>query len=192
MSTLTLTARSTPLPDAWVERIFARMFGLYGSLWLDRWRTEGGEAVGVAMAKSTWAAELGTFADQPAAIARALEACADLQFPPTLPEFRALCRQHYQRPPEPAYEKRGPLALSGPHAEKVREQFGRLSLTPEGAHDYLRWARRCEKRAQMRMLCDAIREGREVSRLVPLLQGHVQTGASTVNETARRIAQAAS
>ncbi len=144
MNALTLTARLTPLPEPWVERIFARMFGLYGSLWLDRWRTEGGEAVGVAMAKSTWATELATFADQPAAIGRALDACADLQFLPTLPEFRALCRQHYRREPEPVYDARGPLKLSGPQAERVRDEFKKMQpdhrRTPsrEWAHEILR------------------------------------------------------
>lgn len=91
-----------PLPDSWVERIFDRMQGLYGSLWLDRWRSgevleQGGQRFdrGLLLAKATWADELSGFADQPARIAQALDACRSLKFPPTVPEFLALCRETY-------------------------------------------------------------------------------------------------
>lgn len=89
-----------PLPDSWVERIFDRMQGLYGSLWLDRWRS--GEMVeqggmrfdrGLLLAKATWAEELAGFADQAERIGRALEACRHRNLPPTLPEFLDFCRQ---------------------------------------------------------------------------------------------------
>lgn len=183
-----MAARSTPLPDPWVERIFARLFGLYGSLWLDRWRTDGGEQVGVELAKRTWAAELATFADQPQAIGRALEACSDLQYPPTLPEFRGLCRQHYQRPAVPEYEKRGPLELSGPQAAAVRQELAKLAPQSSGPqHDHLRWAKEPRSHAAMNLLCDAIAQGREAARLWPILQSHVSAGHKYVTDRARRM-----
>lgn len=107
------------LPDSWVERIFDRMQGMYGSLWVDRWRT--GETiqragrqfdVGLLNAKATWAKELGGFANPGERIGRALEACRHRSLPPTLPEFLDLCRQHVAEqakalpPPTPDAEQR--------------------------------------------------------------------------------------
>ncbi len=97
---MTTTPSKEPLPDSWVERIFQRMQGLYGSLWVDRWRS--GETVerngrqfdrGLLNAKATWAQELGGFSGQHERIARALESCRHRSMPPTLPEFLDLCRQ---------------------------------------------------------------------------------------------------
>lgn len=88
------------LPDSWVERIFDRMQGLYGALWVDRWRSgetieQGGRLFdrGLLLAKATWGQELAGFVDQPARIHRALDACRHRNLPPTLPEFLDLCRQ---------------------------------------------------------------------------------------------------
>lgn len=98
-------SKRRPLPDSWVERIFDRMQGLYGSLWLDRWRS--GETIeqngvrfdrGLLLAKATWGEELAGFADQPERISRALEGCRHCRFPPTLPEFLDLCRQQHSEP----------------------------------------------------------------------------------------------
>lgn len=117
---MTTAERSKPaLPDSWVERIFDRMQGMYGSLWVDRWRT--GETVeragrvfdrGLLNAKATWAQELGGFAEQPERIQRALESCRSKSLPPTLPEFVELCRQQVAEqlvalpPPVPDAQKR--------------------------------------------------------------------------------------
>lgn len=95
-------SKRPPLPDSWVERIFDRMQGLYGSLWLDRWRSgelleQGGQRFdrGLLLAKATWGEELAGFVDQPERISRALEACRHRNLPPTLPEFLDLCRQQH-------------------------------------------------------------------------------------------------
>lgn len=76
------------LPSTWVSKIFDRLAGRYGSLFLDRWRGCDMENV-----RATWAEELGGFSDKPEAIGYALKALADQQFPPTLPEFLAACRR---------------------------------------------------------------------------------------------------
>lgn len=76
------------LPESWIEKIFARMQGRYGSLFMDRWK--GCDLAGV---KATWAEELAGFADKPECIGYALKSLADEKFPPTLPEFLAACRR---------------------------------------------------------------------------------------------------
>jgi len=116
---MTATPPMAPLPDSWVERIFDRMQGMYGSLWVDRWRS--GETVerngrqfdrGLLNAKATWAQELGGFSGQHERIARALESCRHRNMPPTLPEFLDLCRQQVAEqtlslpPPTPDAERR--------------------------------------------------------------------------------------
>lgn len=110
------------IPDSWVERIFDRMQGLYGSLWVDRWRS--GELIardsqsfdrGLLLAKETWAQELGGFVEMPERISRALDACRHRNLPPTLPEFLDACRQQHADAPK---------ALAAPRAtaEQVAQQ----------------------------------------------------------------------
>lgn len=82
------------LPDSWIERIFLKLEGRYGSLFLDRWR-----GCDMANVKATWAEELAGFKDRPEAIAYALRSLADERFPPTLPEFLAACRRAPLPPP---------------------------------------------------------------------------------------------
>lgn len=85
------------LPEPWVERIFQRMHGLYGNLWLDRYRVgqtnTNGLDVGIENAKTVWGEELAGFAARPGAIAHALDQLRHVRLPPTLPEFLELCRQ---------------------------------------------------------------------------------------------------
>ncbi len=117
--TTTAEQSTVALPDSWVERIFDRMQGMYGSLWVDRWRS--GETVqrggrqfdrGLLNAKATWAEALAGFAGQPERIGRALESCRSKSLPPTLPEFIELCRNQVaeQRvalpPPVPDADRR--------------------------------------------------------------------------------------
>lgn len=76
---------SRRLPDAWVERLFARLTAIYGARLADLWRGADLEEV-----KEVWAVELADLTGEE--IARGLAACRDRKFPPTLPEFRELCR----------------------------------------------------------------------------------------------------
>lgn len=102
MQTTEQSTRS--LPGSWVDRIFDRMQGLYGSLWVERWRN--GDMVQVAgrqmdagllNAKAVWSEELAGFASRPDCIKAALDACKSRSLPPTLPEFAQGCRDAMRR-----------------------------------------------------------------------------------------------
>lgn len=71
------------LPDEWVDRIFDVMENRYLAKWFDAF---GG--IPPDRVKAQWARELADFAPQE--IKRGLE--ADKPWPPTLPEFKLLCR----------------------------------------------------------------------------------------------------
>ncbi len=79
-------APSTELPNAWVERLFERLLAMYGRKFADMWG-----CVEIASLKATWAKALGDLT--PDEIGAGLTRCLDREWPPTLPEFRALCRR---------------------------------------------------------------------------------------------------
>lgn len=90
----TLPAKLSVLPESWVSKIFSHMSAYYGTLFLDRWRD-----ADLAEVKRIWAEALSSFSDNPECFKAALKALIEgSAFPPTLPEFVALCRRHYQRP----------------------------------------------------------------------------------------------
>lgn len=76
------------MPDSWIEKIFSKFEGRYGSLFLDRWR-----GCDMANVRATWAEELANFADKPECIGHALRTLGTQKYPPTLPEFLEACRQ---------------------------------------------------------------------------------------------------
>jgi hypothetical protein len=79
------SSTSGPVPSAWVERLFERLSGFYGSKFGDLWRGCDIESV-----KRTWSDALAGYGAQE--IKRGLDACLTRTFPPTLPEFLTLCR----------------------------------------------------------------------------------------------------
>ena len=68
-----------------VERLFAEMSAMYGKHFAAMWESVDPQAV-----KDTWARRLGDLTREE--IAAGLMRCETRKFPPTLPEFRALCR----------------------------------------------------------------------------------------------------
>ena len=111
------SSMSSPcLPAAWIERIFALMLDLYGSKFSQQWA-----ASDPASMKRTWGEKLAGFS--PAAIKYALGAMDERTFPPTLPEFLGLCRDHARR--------QGTAMPSLPAPELTREEaaarIGRLT-----------------------------------------------------------------
>lgn len=101
------------IPAAWVDRLFERLAAFYGRHWLDLWAD-----VPIADVKDAWQTELaGVTGDQ---IRKALaHLVANNKFPPTLPEFVALCQQYRA---EPAHR----LALPIPRTEMPAEVRDKL------------------------------------------------------------------
>ena len=81
----TSQAKPSALPDTWVERLFQRMEDRYGDLWANRYGAFPRDRV-----KRSWAEDLGDLSRDE--LARGVDACRGAKLPPTLPEFRALCR----------------------------------------------------------------------------------------------------
>jgi hypothetical protein len=128
-----LTVQQSALPDGWVDRLFARFATLYGKHWLDLWADVPIDAV-----KATWSEQLtGCDGEQ---IRKALEHCShNNKFPPTCPEFVALCRDF-----------RGGPALLGLPAPRGGEIDPRVlaeirKLTSAKKPDPVDWARRILK-----------------------------------------------
>lgn len=87
MSSMSLTSPdgAQPMPAHWVKALLAKLSARYGTLFADRYA-----AVPQDVLIAEWGSELAGFT--PEEIRRGLDGCRDLKFPPTLPEFLALCR----------------------------------------------------------------------------------------------------
>lgn len=84
--------QNQPLPSAWVEKIFARMQGVYGREFTGQFSTGivNGIDAGLENAKAVWAEELAGFAKWPEAIGYALEHLPERV--PNCIKFKELCR----------------------------------------------------------------------------------------------------
>jgi hypothetical protein len=123
---------SGSLPTAWVDRLFERLHALYGRRWLAMWTD-----IPMPQVKAAWADALtGCSADE---IRQALNHLSQNErFPPTAPEFSALCRTYRIRP-------EGRLALSPPRSRedidpRVRAEIAKW-LTAGRKRDPRDWAR---------------------------------------------------
>lgn len=81
------------LPDAWVDRIFEKLTLVYGHRFLRQW-----EGLDMAAVKADWARELGGYAQSPYAISHGLQYLPPDE-PPTVLQFRELCRRAPDRAP---------------------------------------------------------------------------------------------
>ena len=77
----------SPLPDNWIDALFARLTGLYGNRFTNMWT-----GIDANLVRTTWATELAGM--QPASIKYALEHLP-AEFPPSALQFKELC---YQKP----------------------------------------------------------------------------------------------
>jgi hypothetical protein len=111
-----------PSPDdSGIKRVFMVLHGFYGNLFLTKFATgsvENGEDQGIANARRIWAYSLSEYDGD--TVKLALRRCqqAHPEFPPSLPQFVALCsaikpRQEYKPPPPPA------LSMSPELREKI-------------------------------------------------------------------------
>lgn len=80
-----LTANAPASEQRGIDKLFAQMAGMYGSKFADLWAGVDAEQV-----KKVWVAGLAGVTGQE--IAQGIDACMSRNFPPTLPEFRNLCR----------------------------------------------------------------------------------------------------
>lgn len=90
--------QTKPLPANWVDRIFARLQGFYGSQFRNQYCTGvvDGVDVGLENAKQVWSEELGCFSEWPEALAYGLENLPERA--PNLVQFRNLCRNAPAKP----------------------------------------------------------------------------------------------
>lgn len=98
------------IDDAGIKRVFMVLHGFYGNLFLSKFATgslENGEDQGIANARKVWAYSLREHDAE--TIKGALRRCqtSHPEFPPSLPQFLALCaairpRESYKPPPLPA------------------------------------------------------------------------------------------
>jgi hypothetical protein len=125
------------LPTPWVDRIFDKLTLVYGQAFLRRWADIDLNAV-----KTDWAHELGGFAQQPRAIAFALENLPT-ERPPTVLEFKAMAR----RAPAPDVPRIEAPKADPERVAKELEKLAPLRQAPVKA-DRLDWAKRIVARAE--------------------------------------------
>ena len=115
----TSQAKRTALPDLWIERLFQRMEDRFGDLWANRYGSFPRDRV-----KRTWAEDLADLT--PEEMARGVDASKASKFPPTLPEFRALCRP--------------PIDFEEAFHEAVQQMHARESGDDRWSHPAVFWA----------------------------------------------------
>lgn len=162
---------STPLPPAWVDRLFARMVAIYGvqkvgAMWQGAEAGPGERDAAMASIKALWGEQLGRF--KPESIAGALQRLVDSgdEWPPTLPAFVKLCREAAQeratsRHALPAPPGRMPAGYALPD----------LSTNRDGI-DYLRWLRRVGHISVARAFPEIARRD---PRVQDILERHIAT-----------------
>jgi hypothetical protein len=115
-----LSTSINPIPQSWIDALFAKMSSLYGNKFSDMWRDSNMQAV-----KSVWSEELGKLSRDE--IARGANALITQEWPPTLPQFIKMCRIEFD--PLSAYYE----ALNG----AVARESGEMG---EWSHPAIFWA----------------------------------------------------
>jgi len=155
------------LPDTWVDSLFDRLEAAYGSKWLNMWGN-----TNLANVKALWAEKLAGFSDNPKALSYALNCLDEHPFPPTLPEFLALCR----KAPKPDL-----AALPAPAAnpEKAAEFSSNAKKVTQIGKDPIGWARRPKSQIAFNAMTALVNEGdRQFQEILNDLTkaGHVVAG----------------
>lgn len=126
-----------PLPQEWVERIFLRLHGRFGSAFTDKYKLNqydsDGNDLGVLNAKFVWAEELaGISADR---IKAAL--LYNYDFPPSCDQFKAQCKSQIAAHQD--YKALPKLKMS---EEKTAEIQNRLAEFTSPKRDMRGWAKK--------------------------------------------------
>jgi hypothetical protein len=129
---------SDAMDDVQIKRLFMLLHGMYGNSVLDKYRigqVEDGEDVGMKSARQVWLNGLREF-PQPVVL-KALAKCSEKHktFPPTLPEFRDICkslmpRQWTASNEAPRLEMSE--ALRSEQVERARRAIAQTRLQREG------------------------------------------------------------
>ena len=165
--------------DEWIDRIFQRLTGIYGSQFTAKFKQiVDGIDEGTANAKGVWAKELGNFSDKPESIAYALDHLPTEHAPNAL-EFRDICRR--------APRKEVPQVEYKPTAED-KERQRELSHKAAAAvtrkeFDGLLWAKRPKSQVALNAVFDAKKHAGRFPALANVFDSLVAKGIST--ETAQ-------
>ncbi|WP_412526118.1 hypothetical protein [Burkholderia lata] len=130
---------SDAIDEAQVRRLFMLLHGMYGNAVLDKYRIgqcdAAGEDIGMVSARTVWLNGLREFTQE--VIRKAVAKCADKHktFPPTLPEFRDICKslspaKWGPRPDAPRLEMSE--ALRSEQVERARRAIAETRMTREG------------------------------------------------------------
>ena len=149
------------LPRSWVERIFARLHGVYGAQFTAKYATgtrlnpgAPGDLrdVGMEAAIAAWQTELAGFTDDSVSIAYALDKL-DPNYPPNAKQFAELCR----RAPKPVVQRiEGPK----PDPERLKQVANDAKKATTGsANDGMGWARRPVSKIAMDAVLQLERRG---------------------------------
>lgn len=112
-----------------IERLHKRMHLIFGSLYVQKWAGVDPEEM-----KQLWAEELACYAGDFEPVLYALNACLDLQYPPTAGEFKAICRRAPRKtlpalPYRPTPEENARIrecALEAERSVKAKRDLGGL------------------------------------------------------------------
>lgn len=121
--------KHNPLPAVWVDKLFARLQGVYGRDFTYQFSNvdSTGFDVGLANARQVWGEELGGFSEHPEAIAYALE-----NLPERIPNvivFREICR----KAPRKGYSALE-YKMTDEDKEMAKEQLKRIKEMLNGHH----------------------------------------------------------
>lgn len=164
-------AAPSTLPRAWVERIFLRLQGVYGSQFTGKYLTGelvNGRDVGYENAMHVWGEELRGFAEDGDSISYALQHL-DAKFPPNVREFIELCRRA-PRPELPA------LPQPAANPEKVATFAKDAKAVTSTNKDFIGWARRPKSSLAFTAALELAKRGRaDFAKIVEELRdaGHV-------------------
>lgn len=154
-------ATFTALPNAWIERLFERMAGMYGSKFADMWAGQPPETV-----KRIWSDGLAGLTGEQ--IATGLRACMTRQWPPTLPEFVTLCR------PPPNYEQLFIQAATASRSSKLA-YWGRVAF----GHFEMQRATWASAKNRWTQIIDELLQDGELPDIPPQAQALPQPGKTT-------------
>lgn len=132
---------STEQRKDWIERIFTRLAGIYGSEFSYKWADVDNEQL-----KAEWADALGGFHAED--IASALQSCRSQPKAPNLPEFASLCRQNMNTrhtvvdKPLTAEERQAAAKVAEAVAKGMREKAEESGIKVNGVSitKYRKWA----------------------------------------------------